>query len=632
MKQRRVRVQTDPDQLVVVPAEGAAPLLFRRSDGRVALEGPWTAPAEGQPLPAASLVVLDTGRTLSRVIDLPDAENAKLEAALQLQVSTLQMGTIPTWRTAMALLPRAEDGEGRTGLVVEWPTSDTPVVAGLRELPPEGDPLFASDLACLAALLESGAHGPLVALHPDRTVMAFGVRMGARRLLRITRLDPADWNNAAEVAVVESLVRAGADGATASNLLEGLREAIASADSGVFGSTEADRDRLAMDLGVETDAAWWREHGLALGAATAWFGTLRGLVSLREQPAGERAGPWGEALNRLSDRQTAARLVLAALVGLAVLPPAIAGLRLLMLHWKVGDLASLERAIQAHRQRVSLYGELQRRAWPMGKLLGDLASVTPEGIEWENIQLSQDRNVSITGSAKPHDGLDGSEVILRMERQMVDSRVFDRVQKKWDPPDAKGSTGFTLSAVVARPTVRPSYPADQDFAKRTLAERRYGPQKSEETAPEPEQPRASTAAAAPPSAADLPPTGDLETPSAAVAVAASAEPAQPAPAAEAATGERADASAGKGMRRSVPSGTSGGLARRSERTPGSSDSTVPVPPPITDEQIAAMTRTEASEAASRVAKARREASVDAATQARLKSEFEKLMLRSRTNP
>lgn len=627
MKQRRNRVQTDPDQLVVVPAEGASPLLFRRRGSTVVMEGSWSAPAEGQPLPAASLVILDTGRTLSRVIDLPDAEEAKLEAALQLQVSTLQMGTIPLWRSALALLPASAGASGRTGLVVEWPASDVPVVSGLRELPPEGDPLFASDLACLAALLESGAEGPLVALRADRSVMSFGVRLGARRLLRITRLDPSDWRASAEAAVLESAVNAGADGTAASALLESLRSAIDAADEGAFGCTEADRERLAMDLGVETEGAWWREFGLAMGAALAWFGSLRALVSLRDQPAGERAGAWGDALNRLSDRQLAMRLVVAALVGLAVLPPAVSGLRLLMLNWKVGDLAAVERAIQAQRQRVALYGELQRRAWPMGKLLGDLSSVTPEGIEWENIQLSQDRNVTIAGSAKPHDGLDGSEVILKMERQMVESRVFDRVQKKWDPPDAKGSTGFTLSAVVSRPTVRPNYPADQDFAKKTLSDRRYGPQKPEDPAPAPQETGESSAAATPPSAAELPPSGDLETPSAATL--AATQPAGEPPAA----GEgAAEGGASKGMRRSVPSGSTGGLARRSERTPGSAESTVPVPPPLTDEQIASMTKAEASEAASRVAKARREAAVDDATKARLKAEFDKLMARSKVAP
>jgi hypothetical protein len=59
---------------------------------------------------------------------------------------------------------------------------------------------------------------------------------------------------------------------------------------------------------------------------------------------------------------------------------------------------------------------------------------------------------------------------------------------------------------------------------------------------------------------------------------------------------------------------------------------VPVPPPLTDEQIASMTKAEASEAASRVAKARREAAVDDATKARLKAEFDKLMARSKVAP
>lgn len=628
MKNRRTRTLTDPSQLVVAPGEGADPLLFRLVDGTVRLEGAWTPPAEGQPLPAASLVVLATGRTLSRVIELPEADEGQLESALQLQVSTLQMGAVPVWRSGLALLPRTKGSDTRTGLVVEWPLSDAPV-AGVRDLPPEGDPLFASDLACLSALMECGVQGPVISLHPDRSVMSFGMRIGARRVLRIARLDATDWHSSAETAAIESAVHAGADASAASALLDQLREAIAVAGDGGFGCTNLDRERLAMAMGCETDAGWWKVHGLAMGAAAAWFGPLRNLVSLREQPAGERPGALGGFLNRLSDKRLATRLVLAAVLGVAVLPPAVSGIRLLLLQWKVGDLAARERAILGHRQRVTLYGELQRRAWPMGKLLGDLASVTPEGIEWENVQLSQDRNVSIAGSARPHDSLDGTEVILKMERQMGDSRVFDRVQKKWDPPDAKGSVGFTLSAVVSRPTTLPSYPPAQDFAKKTLSERRYGPEKPEEKAPEPEP--AETASA--PHADELPPAGDLDTaPAATLADAKPPAEAAPAPADPNAKGRNAaNAGGGKGMRR-ASSATGGGLARRSERTPSSSDSAVPVPPPLTDEQIAAMSKAEASEAASRVAKARREASVDDATRARLKAEFDKLMARSRSAP
>lgn len=626
MTSRRNRILTDASQLVVVPREGAEPLLFRRAEGALRLEGPWLPPAAGATLPAASVVVLATGRTLARVIDLPDADEARLETALQLQVSTLQMGTVPAWRTGLTVLPRGGTSDrGRTGLVVEWPASDTPVT-GVRDLPPDGDPLFASDLACLAALMEGGASGPLVSLHPDRSVMSVCMRVGTRRMLRIARLDASDWVAAAEGAVAESAVHAGADAATVTSLLSDLREALSSAETGGFGCSAGDRERLAMEAGCDTDPSWWNVHGLALGAAMAWFGPLRTLVSLREQPAGERPGPVGDVLNRLADRQLATRLVLAALLGIAVLPPAVAGARLLMMQWKVGDLSARERAIQAHRQRVAMYAELQRRAWPMGKLLGDLASVTPEGIEWENIQLSQDRNVSIVGSARPNDGLDGTEVILKLERQMVDSRVFDRVQKKWDPPDAKGSVGFSLSAVVSRPTMLPSYPTEQDFARKTLAERRYGPAQTEER-----EPAAPAETAAMPPAETLPPTGDLDTPATAPSLAQAA----PAPASAAVTPEPASDTAApagtRGMRRSASS-SGGGLARRSERTPGSGDTGFPVPPPLTDEQIAAMSRAEAQEAAARVGRARKESSTDEATAARLKAEFEKLVARTREAP
>ena len=129
----------------------------------------------------------------------------------------------------------------------------------------------------------------------------------------------------------------------------------------------------------------------------------------------------------------------------------------------------------------------------MGKLMGDLACVTPEGVEWQDVNLSQDRNVSIRGTARPQDGLSGTEVILKMERQMRDSRIFDKVQKKWDAPDSKGSVPFTLSAAVTRATLRASYPAAQDFGKKTLAERRYGPEK-------PEAPEADAPAEPPPDA------------------------------------------------------------------------------------------------------------------------------------
>ena len=633
MTKRRVRHPSLANQVVVVPQSGADPLVFEQAASGVRLTGPWQWPqSEAEPIPSASLVLLPAGHALSRVIDLPQAAETQLEAALQLQVGALQLGNLPSWRSGHVVLP--DDGTpARRGVVVEWPQGhddiDTP-----RDLPPDADPLFAGDVAALAALLQAGAEGPLLSVAPERDRIAFAVRVAGGIVLRSTQVDPAAWPDAVELAVVESAVARGAAAAWLEELLLNLREAMRMAHDGGFGCTRHDQRLLSRCVEADADPDWWRDNGLAAGAALAWLGPLRPLVSLRRQPAGERAGVIGDVLNRLADRTLAIRLAVAAVLALAILPPLVSGARLLLLEWKVGDVAEKERAIQAHRERVALYGELQRRAWPMGKLLGDLACVTPEGIDWDDIQVSLDRNVMVRGVARPHDGKDGTEVILLMERQMRDSRVFDKIQKKWDPPDSKGSVNFTLAAVVSRPTLRPNWPVEQDFGRRTLAERRYGPAEPAEPAPEP------------PPSTELPPSPELTNSEEPVTepTPAPATPADTSVAAElvavdtaasgeiAGDGEAAEAGAARGTRgirrsgRPVSSGD--GLARRSERTPASSDAETPIPPPLSDEQIAAMTRAEAQEAASRVALARKRAP-DEATEKRLRDEFNKLMKRTR---
>lgn len=651
---RRIRVQPDPDRIVIVPQNGGEPLQFAHLDGRLVLEGAWTRGPEGSRPPAASLVMLPTGRLLCRSIDLPDAEASQLEIALRLQVDAQQLGSVPAWRTSSIVLPRHPGAQSRSGFVIEWPASDAAPPAP-RDLPPEGEPMFAGDVACLTALLHAGATGPLVCVSPDRSTLAFALRVNGNIIIRSARLDAGAWPAAAETTVLESALRSGADAGTLQSLLGELREALQAADEGGFGCTDSDRNALGNLLDSQQDTAWWRSMGLLVGAAHAWFGPMRALVSLRERPAGERPTRVGEFLNRVGEPQMALRLAVACLLAMAAVPPLVSGARLLLLQWKVGDLAARERAIRSHRERISMYGEMQRRIWPMGKLIGDLACVTPEGVDWEDVKLSQDRNVIIRGLAHPQDGLNGTEVILKMERQMRDSRIFDRVQKKWDAPDGKGAVAFTMSAVVARPTLRPNYSADQDFGKKTLAERRYGPEKPDEEAPV-----AEAAAPSPGSLPQEPSLGD-EAPAKAVAAddthaAPPSEPAAtPAPAKSAskvvsslkggsrstgagknagdasgdATSSSDGASSGRGGRRGGSGGSSAGLAKRSERTPGAADSVVPIPEPLSDEQIAAMTKSQALEAVSKVSQARNSGAVDDDTKKRLKSEFDKLMAKIR---
>jgi hypothetical protein len=219
----------------------------------------------------------------------------------------------------------------------------------------------------------------------------------------------------------------------------------------------------------------WREHGLKALAALIWFSHAQPLVSLRAQPMGERPGHVGEWINRLGDPQSLVRAAVIFVAMLMVAPPLFAGCRLLVLHWKIGDMENNERRLRTYQKQLDLYSDLTRRAWPMGKLLGDLSNVTPDGVDWEDLTISQDRNVLLRGLARTQDGQSGTEVLLVLEKQMRESHVFDNMTKRWEPPDAKGLVKFTVNASVVKPMLRPIFKEAQDFGRKTLAERRRTP-------------------------------------------------------------------------------------------------------------------------------------------------------------
>ena len=672
---RRTKAQIDPDCVVTLSASDEKSFRFRRSENGVVMEGAWddSQSAIAAKSPAATIAVLQPARMVCRTCEFPDADDDKLEMALQLQAETQQLGSVPDWRTARALLKFRSDDGGRTGVIVDWPSNDSgPSLS--RDLPPDGEPLFAGDSAILAAVMDGYAAGPLVTVTADRTAFSFALRTPKGLSVRSTRIDPSQWPDAATVAVVESALRGGMSSQQAETLVELLDEAIAAAGDGGFGCTQNDRDALAARVNGLDDVDAWREHGLKALAALIWFSDARPLVSLRAQPLGERPGHLGEWINRLGDPRSFVRAVVAVALLLVLAPPIFAGSRLLLLQWKVGDMESKERSLRSYEKQLNLYSDLSRRAWPMGKLLGDLASVTPEGVDWEDLTLSQDRNVSIRGLAKTQDGQSGTEVILILEKQMRDSHVFDKVTKRWDPPDAKGLVKFTLSASVVKPTLRPNFKEAQDFGRKSLSERRYGPTPATNPATTPSETYGNTvkklgiAAGSSEDSSSIPkdipsidplneesathPTPATSTGSTVSAAksskpatvaksahATSADSATPPSATETTTknvSESTDANANENSseasnqksKRGGRTTTTGGnnLPKRSERTPDSANVDTPIPPPLSDEALNAMTKEEALAAMGLVAKARQSAEVDDATKARLKEDFDKLKI------
>ena len=669
---------------VLVPGRGGISCAaFRCLGGRAEVV---SAPeSRSEPDAAAWLESSRAGRVVAalagaevivRAVQLPSAEDDRLETALRLNATTFVLGRTPPWRVASAMLPR-ERGDGiRTGIVAEWP-EDSPVPA-LPGASDAGPVTFAPAVAALAAMA-SVAEGPLAWIDAGEGVVSLAVPTSRGLLLRSVRAgtDGASIEAAdVSMAVGEACVHAGVPGAEIPAIVESTGAAAGPALAGGFGCLPQDLQRIAaLAQGAPADAAWWRSHGLAVGVALATGGPLSPLAGLSARDPGAPRDRAAMVLARIGEPRTARRLLAAGLLAVLLGPMAIEGARLLLLRWKLPDMEGYLRAEEEDRRRQAMYRGLSRQGASMTKTLSDIASCAPDGVEIEFINVTPTaggQTVAIRGKSRAAGSTSATEVLLELERQLRESGAFQGIQRSSDAPDSRGYQEFSLNATAVRPTYFVAYPQAQDYAKTSMRERRYGPppedvdpvasgidapsRKAAATqgsdadadkaaadpgegaraaaAPEPPaesaQPQApsrqaasrpSPAASAPPKAAAAPDEGS-DAGTAAKAPDTSAEGKANDPANE---GERADRKSGRGSR----GGGRGGLATRSN--PGASAEPDPLPPPITENEIARMSPEEVRSTLAAVAKARNErADLDDETKERLKREFNMLLDRLRS--
>lgn len=652
-------------------ASGLRLLAIHRIDAGAAGAADWVATHRA----ARTVVALPGEQVIVRAVQLPDADEQRLVGALELNASTFVLGRTPPWRVAAALLPGLRGAGLRTGLVAEWTEeAGRPALpAGLSEGP---DVSFAPSIAGLAALAGITAD-PLVHVDAASGVLSVCVPTDAGLLARTVRTARDGGRIAAQdvaQAVGEACVHAGIAGSEIPAAIGRAMESAAGVLGGGFGCTRADLQRLVEAIpGPEGSAepAWWREHGLAAGLAVAALGPVAALTRMQSSDLGARPDRAAAVLNRLSEPRTARRLMVAGLLAVVLGPLALEGARLLLLRWKLPDLQAYLKAEDIDRRKQAMYRALGRQGASMTKTLSDLACCAPDGVELEFINVTQSAKgqaVSVRGKARPAGKLQGTEVILEMERQLRESGAFEAIQRSSDPPDARGYQAFTLGATAVRPTYVVAFPESQDFAKVTMRERRYGPppddvdpaasglgvgwKPSESPGNADGSARQDHAAAAGPADGDeatavagTTTRARAPTPTGTDTVAspnATGSGTHPAPAHADATvsaargdgtkpaggGVSADAAAEdpRAVRATRGGAARAGLATRSN--PGSTSADTEAPPaPITENEINRMSREEARDWLVKVSKARHRADLDTAVQERLKREFDLLIER-----
>ena len=615
-----------------------ADVHFEAADGRMPA---WLSECRA----ARTAVVLPGADVIARAVQLPSADEDRLDGALRLNASTFVLGRTPSWRTACAMLPR-ERGTGiRTGIVAEWPedAAEPAIPPGLDAEPGVS---FAPTIAGLAALA-GAVEGPLVWVDAPQGVVSMCLPTSKGLLVRTMRAgadgEPIAPNEIA-LATGEACLHAGVPGPEIPQAIERATEAATPALGGGLGFLASDLQALAAllkDSPSVPDAGWWREHGLEVGIALAAVGPLSPLASLRAIDPGASPDRAAALLNRIAEPRAARRLLVAGLVAILLGPLAIEGARLLLLRWKLPDIDAYVKAEDEDRRKQAMYRALGRQGTSMTKTLSDLASCAPDGIEMEFINVTtaaRGQAVTVRGKARAAGSTPATEVMLEMERQLRETGAFEGIQRSSEAPDSRGYQDFTLNAIAVRPTYMVAFPEAQDFDRKSMRVRRYGPPPEDVDAaasgidqrdvPKPPKDGGAAARENEPQDTRGAPAEPQQAPAEGVTTTAADAPKEPADAASAtAPAPAADAPKDSATPAARPArGSSAGrsgLATRSN--PGAANEPEPLPPPLSDNEIARMSVEEARDMLTRVSRARGRADISDEDKARLKGEFDKLL-------
>jgi hypothetical protein len=423
--------------------------------------------------------ILPASSIICRTCNLPNGSPQQLESALKLQAETQLLGSVPSHRLATAVLHHAEGESSRSGLILAWPESSN------SAKPPVTRPVtHAPVIASLAALLD-GARPDEPIMFVDRKdgSMALSLTHANGAIFRAARVDAsADDGGLKSIlrSVTETALNVGHTGQFIDEMVSRLRAQLAASPTSdaVLVIPAALHTQLAARLhGAPATAQWWSRFGIAAGAALAASDQLAPLTQMLHRPAATKPSRFRSLSTRLSDRSVAMKMLAACLAIVVFAPVVFSGMRLLILNIRYPDLdASLEE-INESKQALAMYSDLKNHAWSMTKVLADLVSSAPEGIELEQIAVDHGKELRVKGTARSHKDASPTEVIGQMHANMQQYHVFKDVRPSWDNPNAQGTSyEFNLMAKIDDPHIRPSYPEVLDFAAMTLADRRYGKQ------------------------------------------------------------------------------------------------------------------------------------------------------------
>ncbi|MAH66456.1 MAG: hypothetical protein CMJ27_08715 [Phycisphaerae bacterium] len=651
------RIEFDPNLLAVCRRRGDGyRVMMVRGNGSKSIESlTWCSPEDlRRHLEDAGcgrvLAILPSAATLVRTIHTPPGSPGQVESAIRIEAEARMLGSTATHRSGIATL--GLDSERPTGLVVAWPEG---LDAGLPELGDDIEIRWIAEIACLAHLAGENPDSIHAILDPDTAAIAAVIPTADGPAFRAAR---GGGDVAKDVAsrlgplVVETLISQGvAPGRVEADAAEMLGDAASRTTEGtLLAGGDADGRILAAvdnpEVALDGDAPV--DDRIILAALAALDGPLAPLAGMQAEERFERPGIFKGMATRLSDGRTAVAVAMAAVILLLLVPIAGSGLRLMVMQGKVSDLD----ALQAHVDKVDnlqkVYRELDRQAWSVTKILGDLSNLMPETIELQSITVQHGEPISISGFAKADDGRSGAEAVFDFNRRLRESGLVANSgpESSIEEPDGRGYTEFSITAELADPLRMVRYAAEDDYAVVSYSERRYGLVDEDGYLLEGDAGREALDAriAGGLGGLDLaagsgvkPITGDSTEPTGSGRIANDDDDDED-PDDESSEAENDDRRTARTDDRSAdrrggrPSSRSGSTPS-SRSDPGSRSASrnfvKEIPEPISAEEIATLSNAEAKDRLSKVASAKLMPGLDEETKARLKEEFTLIMARVR---
>ena len=397
------------------------------------------------------LCVAPGGGVVARLVELPDGDDDAIEQALELMAEAQLPAQAPWHRRGWGPIGAPATSGHRAALLVGW------VGAGEAPAWPDHE-RWVAEPAALALLLRTGDE-PRWAVALDRaegSVTLVG-HDGARAVARSTRVAAEGWDEGVRRVLRETAPWA--EGAAAPGADGLLLDERTRADLATRAGDAADE---IGEFGVAAAAA--------LGAASA-PSLCDTLFDLSAEEPRARLNAWDRTAAWLASPRRSwglvgvlAALCLIAAWGGATLNRSILAQRVATLDEAKERGASVDELMK----RAAFYGELERRRWPMTKLLSELSGAAPVGVEADTIQLTAGDRFSVRGIAE------SAAQVNAFADALADSGVFAEVNASTSTTrrDDTPVIEFDLSGRVAAPLAEAR--GLEDFAEESLSMRLYG--------------------------------------------------------------------------------------------------------------------------------------------------------------